>query len=175
MCDTGYTVREFVTDLRDLKSRGLDERGLLAEAAELASRLMLMKHNWLRGYMTTPPESAGHPFSRHKLHEEPDHSLLVLVVTLGAGRHTQPHDHGTWALIAGLDGQETNRRWRIASNDEVEVTGAESIDPATIVSIYSGEIHSLHNETGAPSVTLQVYGSNPEFTPHRNYTPRRST
>jgi len=174
MCDTGYTVREFVSDLRELKSRGLDEAALLAEARDLASRLMLMKHNWLRGYMTAPPESPDQDFSHHKLHEEPDHSLLVLVVTLGAGRHTQPHDHGTWALIAGLDGQEKNCRWRIASNDEVEVTGSESIDPATIVSIYSGEIHSLHNETGAPSVTLQVYGSNPEFTLHRNYTPRRS-
>jgi len=174
MCDTGYTVREFVTDLRDLKSRGLDERGLLAEAGELASRLMLMKHNWLRSYMMAPPESADHPFSRHKLHEEPDHSLLVLVVTLGAGRHTAPHDHGTWALVAGLDGHETNRRWRLASAGEVEPDGEQAIDSATIVSISSGEIHSLHNETGAPSVTLQVYGSNPEFTPHRNFTPRRS-
>jgi predicted metal-dependent enzyme (double-stranded beta helix superfamily) len=173
MCDTGYTVKEFVTDLRDLKARGLDERGLLTEAAELASRLMLMKHNWLRSYMMAPPESADHPFSRHKLNEEPDHSLLVLVVTLGAGRHTAPHDHGTWALVAGLDGQETNRRWRRVGDEEAQALGDESVDSATIVSIPSGEIHSLHNDTTAPSVTLQVYGSNPEFTPHRNYTPRR--
>jgi predicted metal-dependent enzyme (double-stranded beta helix superfamily) len=174
MCDTGYTVKEFVTDLRDLKSRGLDEVALLAEARDLASRLMLMKHNWLRSYMMAPPEPADHPFSRHKLHEESDHSLLVLVVTLGAGRHTAPHDHGTWALVAGLDGHETNRRWRLASDGGVEPDGEQAIDSATIVSISSGEIHSLHNETGAPSVTLQVYGSNPEFTPHRNFTPRRS-
>jgi predicted metal-dependent enzyme (double-stranded beta helix superfamily) len=134
---------------------------------------MLMKHNWLRSYMMAPPASADHPFSRHKLHEEPDHSLLVLVVTLGAGRHTAPHDHGTWALVAGLDGQETNRRWRLAGGGDVEPDGEEAIDSATIVSIPSGEIHSLHNDTAAPSVTLQVYGSNPEFTAHHNYTARR--
>jgi predicted metal-dependent enzyme (double-stranded beta helix superfamily) len=172
MCDTGYTVREFVTDLRDLKSRGLDERELLAEARDLAARLMLMKHNWLRTYMTAPPESADHPFSRHKLHEEPDHSLLVLVVTLGAGRHTAPHDHGTWAIIAGLEGEEVHRLWKHDGND-VEPVAEQPIDSATIISLRTGEIHSLHNGTGSPSVTLQVYGTNPEFTKHRNYTPRR--
>lgn len=172
MCDTGYTVKEFVTDLRDLKSRGLDERGLLAEAAELASRLMLMKHNWLRTYMTAPPQSPDQAFSRHKLHEEPDHSLLVLVVTLGAGRETPPHDHGTWAIIAGLEGEEINRRWKNVGND-VEPAAQQPVDSATIISLRTGEIHSLRNGTGSPSVTLQVYGINPEFTKHRNYTPRR--
>jgi predicted metal-dependent enzyme (double-stranded beta helix superfamily) len=159
--------------MRELKSRATDEGALLEEARELSSRLMLMKHNWLRTYMMAPPDPTGHPFSRHKLHEEPDHSLLVLVVTLGAGRHTAPHDHGTWALVAGLDGEETNRRWRRLGNDEVEALGDEPVDSATIVSIPSGEVHSLHNDSAAPSVTLQVYGSNPEFTPHRNYTARR--
>jgi predicted metal-dependent enzyme (double-stranded beta helix superfamily) len=76
-------------------------------------------------------------------------------------------------LVAGLDGQETNRRWRLAGGGDVEPDGEEAIDSATIVSIPSGEIHSLHNDTAAPSVTLQVYGSNPEFTAHHNYTARR--
>jgi len=170
MCDTGYTVRELASDLRELRQRGLDESAMLGEAAELVKRLLLMKHNWLRGYMMASP--ADGPIARHRLHEEPDHSLFVIVVTLGAGRDTQPHDHGTWALIAGLEGEEVNRRWREGA-DGVEPDGEQAIDPATIISMRNGEIHSLHNGSGNPSVTLQVFGINPEFTTHRNYTPRR--
>jgi len=159
MCDTGYTVREFVTDLRDLKSRALDERGLLAEAAELASRLMLMKHNWLRGYMTTPPESAGFPFSRHKLHEEPDHGLWVVAVSWLPRRGPPPHDHGTWAVIAGIEGKEENVIWRRAAGRLVP-TDTRIVGPGQLIAFPQGAIHSVVNRGERTSLSLHVYGRN---------------
>lgn len=173
MCDTGYTVRDLAADLRELKARGLGEPGMLREAPELVKRLILMKHNWLRGYMTTPPADAGSPMSRYVLHEEPDHSLALFVVTSRAGQGSAPHDHGTWAVIAGLEGWETHCFWKRAGDDEVEPAAEGRVDPATLVTVASDTIHSLHNDSDAVAVTLQLYGMNVDFTEHRNYTPRR--
>ncbi|HXF79762.1 MAG TPA: cysteine dioxygenase family protein [Usitatibacter sp.] len=171
MCDTGYTVRDLAADLRDLKTRGLDDASMLREASELVKRLVLMKHNWLRGYMTTLGE--GKEAARHVLHEEPDHSLALFVITAGPGRESPPHDHGTWAVIAGLEGSETQRLWRRSGGDEVERADESPIDAATVVTLDSDTIHSMHNDSNAAAVTLQLYGTNVDFTEHRTYTPRR--
>jgi len=172
MCDTGYTVRELARDLRELKERGLAEAEMVAESAELVKRLVLMKHNWLRYSMTQPAPTPGEGPKRTVLHEEPDHSLALFVVAMNGGERTAPHDHGTWAVIAGLEGREVNRRWK-REGPEVVPDGEDAIDDATILSLPGSTIHSLHNETDAASVTLQLYGTNPDHTQHRNYTPRR--
>jgi len=173
MCDTGYTVRDLAADLRDLKAQGLDEPGMLREASELVKRLVLMKHNWLRSYMTTPPAEPGASMSRYVLHEEPDHSLALFVVTSRTGQDNAPHDHGTWAVIAGLEGWETHCRWRRTEGDEVEPAAKERLDAATVVTVPSDAIHSLTNDSNAAAVTLQLYGMNVDFTEHHTYTPRR--
>jgi predicted metal-dependent enzyme (double-stranded beta helix superfamily) len=174
MCDTGYTVRDLAADLRELKAQGLDEPAMLREAPELVKRLVLMKHNWLRPYMTTPPAGPGPAMSRYVLHEEPDHSLALLVVTSRPGQENAPHDHGTWAVIAGLEGWETHCLWKGAGGDEVEALHAgKRVDAATVVTVPSDAIHSLHNDSDAVAVTLQLYGMNVDFTEHRTYTPRR--
>ena len=173
MCDTGYTVRDLAADLRDLKAQGLDEPAMLREAPELLKRLILMKHNWLRTYMTTAPADAGSPMSRYVLHEEPDHSLALFVVTSRAGQRHAPHDHGTWAVIAGLEGWETHSFWKRAGGVEVELAAEGRLDAATLVTVPSGAIHSLANDSDAAAVTLQLYGMNVDYTEHRTYTPRR--
>jgi len=171
MCDTGYSVKALAADLRELRAQGLAEAALLGEAVDLVKRLVLMKHNWLRAYMAVPGATPGE--SRRKLHEDPDHSLAVVVVAMNPGEASAPHDHGTWAVIAGLEGAEINRWWKRADGDTVEPAGTERVDASTIVTIPLGAIHSLHNESNAVSVTLQVYGTSLDLTQHRNYTPRR--
>ena len=168
MCDTGYTVRDLVADLRDMKARGSGEAEMLREAPELVKRLVLMKHNWLRSHMSDTPS--------YRLHEEPDHSLALFVVTWPPTLETQPHDHGTWVVVAGLEGREIHHRWKlIAGTTEVERVGEDRIETGTIVTLASDAIHSFENDSGAASVTLQLYGMNTDYTAHRKYTPRRST
>ena len=165
MCDTGYTPRDLVADLRDLKARGVPEAEMLEEVSAMVKRLLLMKHNWLRSSMQQPSGDPQLP-SIYKLHEEPDHSLTVNVVTWMPGRETRPHNHLTWAVVGGLGGWETQHLWKRAEGDPERVTkvATERIDTKTIVTLDSQAIHSVHNDSGALSVTLHVYGRNPEFT-----------
>ena len=180
MCDTGYSVKRLVDDLRELRRDGLDDKGMAQAAPELAKRLVLMKHNWLRPYMCVPNAQGGSA-GIHALHEDPDHSLAIFVVTWLPGDETPPHDHGTWAVIAGLDGHETNHWWRriddgsIPGYADVRRSGSERIDANTIVAMPGGAIHSLHNDSDAVSITLHLYGTNVDFTDRYKYDPVRHT
>jgi hypothetical protein len=90
-------VKRLVEDLQELKARGEPEPVLLEEVSERVKRLLLMKHNWLRGSMCKL--SADGSTGIYQLHEEPDHSLAVFVVTWPPGEETRPHEHrpGPWS------------------------------------------------------------------------------
>ena len=154
MCDTGYTVKRLVEDLREIAGRGEPEAAVLEQVKGKAKQLMMMKHNWLRSSMSA--------VESYLLHEEPDHSLAVFVYTSAPGKETQPHSHGTWVVIGGLEGWETHHRWKRAGSGMVR-DGSERIDTRTLVAVESGAIHSVQNDSGAKSVTLHVYGKNPDY------------
>jgi predicted metal-dependent enzyme (double-stranded beta helix superfamily) len=181
MCDTGYSVKQLADDLRELKRQGLGEDAMVREAPDLAKRLVLMKHNWLRPYMCVPNPEPGAGAATYRLHEESDHTLAIFVVTWLPGDETPPHDHGTWAVIAGLDGHETNHWWKRTDDGsvpgfaDVKRAGQERIDSGTIVAMPGGAIHSLHNDSDAVSVTLHVYGMNVDYTDRHKYDPARHT
>ena len=60
--------------------------------------------------MLSPNQEQG--FSLFPLSEEPDHSLAVFAFSWLPNRGTPPHDHGTWAVVAGVLGPEWNTFWR---------------------------------------------------------------
>ena len=179
MCDTGYSLKNLVSDLKGLRDRGHDDAAMAQAVPDLAKRLALVKHNWLRPWMCAPgPASAA---GIHTLHEEPDHSLAIFVVTWMPGDETPPHDHGTWAVIGGLEGHETNHWWKrcddgsIPGYADVRRTGIQRVDAGTILSMGGEAIHSLHNDSGAVSVTLHLYGRNVDYTDRHKYDPALHT
>ena len=179
MCDTGYSVKRLVEDMTELREGGADDAAMAEAVPELAKRLVLMKHNWLRSYMCEPNASDRNAAGIYKLHEEPDHTLGVFVVTWLPGDETPPHDHGTWAVIAGLEGWETNHRWKriddglVPGYADVRRDFSERIDEGTIVSLPTESIHSLHNDSGGKSVTLHIYGVNVDYTDRHKFDPAR--
>jgi len=181
MCDTGYSIKRLVADLRDLKKNAATEADMLAIVPDLAKRMVLAKHTWLRPAMCDPNSRDGDRVGVFALHEEPDHSLAIFVVSWLPGDETPPHDHATWAVIAGLEGRETNHWWRRLDDGKrpgyarIERAGSTPIDPASIVAMPGDAIHSLHNDSGAASVTLHLYGHNVDFTERRKFDPAHNT
>jgi predicted metal-dependent enzyme (double-stranded beta helix superfamily) len=179
MCDTGYSVKRLVEDMKELREGGADDAAMAEAVPDLAKRLVLMKHNWLRPYMCEPNTSEPNSAGVFALHEEADHSLAVFVVTWLPGDETPPHDHGTWAVIAGLDGWETNHRWKriddglVPGYADVRRDCSERIDAGTIVSLPPETIHSVHNDSGGKSVTLHIYGVHVDHTDRHKFDPIR--
>ena len=181
MCDTGYSVKRLVEDLKALRSGGADDAAMAGSVPDLARQLVQMKHNWLRPHMCEPHATDRNSAGIHALHEEPDHTLAIFVVTWLPGDETPAHNHGTWAVIAGLEGWETNHWWRrtdaglVPGYADVQRAGSQRIDPGTVVAMPGEAIHSLHNDSGGKSVTLHLYGMNVDYTDRHKFDPARHT
>jgi len=164
-----YSLDQYVADLRRITRETDDEDRIIAQVGPLARRLALDK-GWVeRKHYDTDPEQG---FGVHMLHEEPDHSLAVFTVSWLPGRGTPPHDHGTWAVVCGVDGVERNIRYKRLDDGtrdgyaELAVKHDFLADRSDLVCMKTGGIHEVRNESDAVTLSLHTYGM------HVNHTER---
>jgi predicted metal-dependent enzyme (double-stranded beta helix superfamily) len=120
MSAASYSLDQYVADLRQIAAETGDEDEILRRVGALAQRFVADR-SWLQPKHYEADTEQG--FGVHLLHEEPDHSLAILVLSWLPGRGTPPHDHGTWAVVAGVDGVERNVRYnRIDDGSRDDVT-----------------------------------------------------
>lgn len=164
-----YTLAAFVEDLRAVTAQEDDPQTIITRVAPLAERLGLSKE-WLRPEHYTCDDEQG--FGVHLLHEEPDHTLAVFAISWLPGRGAPPHNHGTWAVVSGVDGPEKNIFWKRTDDAsrpgyaEVIWNGEQMFGPGEVVAFLPHEIHSVENETECTTVSLHIYGK------HLNHTGR---
>jgi len=164
-----YSLDQFIQDLRAITNQTDDEHKIIGQVEPLAKRFAVDK-SWLtEKHRGTDPEQG---FGVHLLHEEPDHSLAVFAVSWMPGRGAPPHDHGTWAVVAGVEGVERNTIYKRLDDRsrpdyaELEIKHDSSIDSGELISMKSGGIHSVVNESDGLTISLHIYGR------HLNYTGR---
>lgn len=176
MTTTTYTLAEFVSDLRTITAETRDPRDIVSRARPLARELALSR-SWLepRHYTCNPAQG----FGIHLLHEEPDHTLAVLAVAWLPGRGAPPHNHGTWAVVAGVDGPEKNIFWKRLDDGsrsgyaQVRPQGEKVFGPGDVVTFMPDSIHSVLNETNRVTVSLHIYGKHPNYTGRSQFDPEQ--
>jgi predicted metal-dependent enzyme (double-stranded beta helix superfamily) len=165
-----YSIPDLVRDLKSVCARFKDDREILSHVRPLASRAALAKAVWLEDRMYRADAAQG--FGVHLLHEEPDHTLAILAASWLPGRGAPPHDHGTWATIAGVDGLERNEFFeRVddrsrAGHAKLRKVGEKFCGVGDVLSMPPGMIHNVWNETDRITLSLHIYGK------HINYTGR---
>jgi predicted metal-dependent enzyme (double-stranded beta helix superfamily) len=172
-------VDAFVEALRAARAAGGGESDMLARVAPLCADLAARRGAWLQPAMCQPDPEQG--FSLHVLHEESDHALAVFVVTWLPGRSTMPHDHGTWAVIAGLEGTERNALWERLDDRsrpghaELRRTGERTVGPGELILLPAGSIHSVVNDTNDVTVSLHAYGRHVNYNARSQFDPDART
>jgi len=164
----GYSIQDLVADLRRVVSDLTDESKILNQIRPLAQRAALSKDSWLeKRFYAADPEQG---FGVHLLHEERDHSLAIFAVSWLPNRGAPPHDHGTWAVLAGVEGPERNEFFeRIddgsrAGYAELKKVGERVFCAGDVLAMRTGRIHSVWNDSDSVSVSLHVYGKNIQHT-----------
>ena len=156
-----YSLQDYVADLRAITAEASNEEEILSRVGPLAQRFV-SDRSWLEKKHYKADEEQG--FGVTMLHEEPDHSLAVLVASWLPGRGTPPHDHGTWAVVAGIEGVEHNVRYKRVDDGsreghaELEVKDEFDAAPGELVCMKTGGIHKVTNETGEMTLSLHTYG-----------------
>lgn len=178
MNDGDYTLERFVGDLRRLSSADGDERRLLATLGPLVQRFALSRA-WVDPRHYEVESDQG--FGAHVLHEEADHTLTVFAASWLPGRGTPPHDHGTWAIVVGVDGAEKNIFWAREDDGlqpgyaELRQIEEKVLDPGEVLAMPAGTIHSVRNESAQITLSLHVYGKHINFTQRSQFDPDQRT
>jgi predicted metal-dependent enzyme (double-stranded beta helix superfamily) len=173
------SIRRFVADLRDAQLACTHEAALLARVRDLVADLAAQRDGWLTGPMCRPDPDQG--FGMHVLHEEADHTLAVFVVSWVPGGGAPPHDHGTWAVIAGLDGLERNAVWRRVDDctrpgyADLAPLRDQAVGAGDVIVLPTGAIHSVHNDSTQVTVSLHVYGRHVNYTERSQFDPAART
>lgn len=173
-----YGVDDFVGDLRAITARTDDPQGVIQQVRPLVARLATDR-SWVRPEYYQAGEEQG--FGVHLLHEEPDHTLAVFAVSWLPGRGAPPHNHGTWAVVAGVDGPELNTFWKRVDDGsregyaEIVKAGEKVFRDGEVVSFLPDAIHSVDNTTDRVTLSLHVYGKHVNHTDRCTYDPEKNT
>ncbi len=169
-----YGLGGYIADLRRITSETTDESEIFDRLGPLARRLVA-DQSWLKPeYYEADPDQG---FGVHVLHEEADHGLAVFVVSWDPHKGVGPHDHGTWAMIAGVEGIERNARYARLDDcgrdgyAEIEAKSETLAGPGELICIKNGGIHSVWNDSDAVTLTVHTYGMHVNYTERSLYDP----
>ena len=95
---------------------------------------------------------------------------MVFALCFTPGRVTPVHDHGTWAVVAGVDGEEKNTIY-LPTDDgskpgygEVQFKDEKVVRQGDAIGMPTGTFHTVSNERDEVSVSLHTYGMNTNHT-----------
>ena len=109
----------------------------------------------------------------HLLSEDPDHGFALYAVAARSASKTPPHDHTTWAVVVGIEGEELNRHYRrlddgaVPGHARLEETGETLVKEGTGVALMPDDIHSIERSSDAPMLHFHLYGRSLEHLPAR--------
>jgi predicted metal-dependent enzyme (double-stranded beta helix superfamily) len=96
--------------------------------------------------------------------------LTLLKVRFPNGRRTPPHDHGTWAIILLLSGEEKNTLYR-REGGTLRRAGEVTLTRGAILPMLAETAHVAECLGDTPAVGLHVYGGDIFALPRRMWNP----
>jgi predicted metal-dependent enzyme (double-stranded beta helix superfamily) len=96
--------------------------------------------------------------------------LTLLKVCFPGGRRTPPHDHGTWATILLLAGEEKNTLYR-REHGALRRAGEVTLTRGAILPMRAETVHVAECLGTAPAIGLHVYGGDILELPRRMWNP----
>ena len=171
-------ILQLVTELRVIAAQTREPRVIVDRVRPLVRDLAIAK-TWLetRHYECDPDQG----FGAHLLYEEPDHTLAIFAGAWLPGHGAPPHNHGTWAVLAGVDGAERNTLWTRVDDGScrgyAELRRQEDrvLGPGDVLILQPDSIHSVINATESVTVSLHVYGKHVNYTERSQFDPEQHT
>src|SRR6266446_878324 len=119
------------------------------------------------------PVLPGKPGRGYRLAEDADHRFALYASAGAPGRAAPPHNHTTWAVIAGVYGEEHNVFYRRADDRSVPGEGRlERTHELTVVrgnacTLMPDDFHTIETRGPRPGLHLHMYGMSLEHLPER--------
>jgi len=164
-----YSVDNYVADIKAIVGEESSNASITERIKPLAEKLTAEK-DWYKDEYREVDEEQG--FGLHLLYEEDNHDLAVFVIAWAPGRGLAAHNHKTWAVVSGIEGQEHETNYRRLDDGkkegyaDIEKTSEATLLPGNAVCCMPVDIHSVWNNGEQIAVSLHTYGR------HLNHTGR---
>ena len=164
-----YTLEQYVADIRRISAEESDDNKITERIKPLAERFTADR-SWFSSDYRVVDEEQG--FGLHLLFEEDNHDLAVFVIAWAPGKGLAAHNHKTWAVVSGIEGQEHETNYKRLDDGskqgfaDLEITHEETLYPGKAVCCLPEDIHSVWNNGDKIAVSLHTYGR------HLNHTGR---
>jgi predicted metal-dependent enzyme (double-stranded beta helix superfamily) len=102
--------------------------------------------------------------SVYRLSEDEDHRFALYMSTALPGKKVAPHNHTTWAVIVGVQGNEENFFYERADDGArpgyatLRRIGEEVVRPGSGVCLMPEHIHHIQVTGDQPTLHLHMYG-----------------
>ncbi len=142
------------------------ERGVVRAALDEIKALLieLAARRVLFPWSDFPPPGEGEGSVLYRLSEDEDHRFALYLSSARPGKGTRPHNHTTWAVIVGIEGDEHNRFYErlddgsVPGRGEVRQSGERTVRPGTGVCLMPDDVHSIHVDGPQPTLHFHMYG-----------------
>ena len=145
-------------DIAKIDAHGRARRGIDRAGVErITDRLLLLtERDGLFGDKDFPPLDSPQGSVSYWIAQNDD-ELALYVQCVADGTSAPSHEHTTWAVIVGLEGQELNRLYGpCAGGGEPQVQHEVVVERGTGVAMLGDDVHSIHIEGAATN--FHCYG-----------------
>ena len=160
-------IEAAVADVRAIERRaGVTRENIeriKARLLELAARTDLFT---LEDFAPPQPGAARNS-CLYRLSEDADHRFALYVNSANGRYGTPAHDHTTWAVIVGVQGDELNRFYDRSPEGGVREKGQFIVGPGSGVAFLPDDLHSIHID--GTTLNFHMYGLALEQLPGRQY------
>ena len=166
---SSYSIQNYINDIRSVVKEEIVETKIIDRIKPLSKKIATNK-SWVKQEYFDVDKEQG--FGLHLLHEEKDHSLAVFAIAWAPGKGLDPHNHKTWAVVSGIQGQEHETNYKRIDDGSKEgyadlvKTHEETLYPGDASCCLPEDIHSVWNNGQEIALSIHTYGK------HLNHTGR---
>ncbi len=146
-------VAAAMDDVRRIEASGPLDRERIAQFR--ARLLELLTQRDLFAPEDFPPPADGGA-CLYRIAQDDDGRFALYVNACKDSTKSPVHNHTTWAVVCGFDGQELNRFYRRGDDGRPEFTHEEMVEAGAGVAMLPDDLHSIHIDGGG--LNFHMYG-----------------
>lgn len=155
-------VQQSIERIKAFISKGGLDRAVLAQVLEEVRGLADARDFWTGEAFPVPDETSRQ--ARYLIQEDPDRGYALYLNVMLPGRRIPPHNHTTWACVAGIEGEEHNFVYRrlddggTPGHAELELSDLVLVGPDSGIALLPDDIHAVEIRGDKPIRHLHMYG-----------------
>ena len=151
-------VEAAVADIRTIERDCGVTRDGLARIKQRLLDLAAQADLFPAGDFPPPRGDVDFPANIYRIAEDDDHRFALYVQSARGALDTPAHNHTTWAVIAGIRGDELNRFWERTADGGVAETGRHVVRQGSAVAFLPDDLHSIHVAGDDGVINFHMYG-----------------